>query len=405
MRAVRLSPVDHIFTGPGAYPIQFYMQYSQHLNSDDLYKGLKSVTPLFWPVAGQLRKLGKQTYEVVWDGSTPNFQVIDCRNKSFPSQADFEALIGLRSSIDLVVGKPLSHFQLYQFAGGSALVANISHCIADGYSFFHFLSQWAARMRLGRLKFLKNRMLARPIHNRSSLVPRTLGAGELQYTDQEVFQKVGISYSPETRGQDVKSRAWRFHTISEQEIRAYRKREVALLQGEKRLSSDDIISALIVKGFLSEGWFSNGLARISTAFDYRRILPCVGQRYFGNAVRAASFEISIEQLDEMSIIEIARKLRLAKASIDIENSLESLCYLERARLEKDDGLRFVQGMRVVDEARGLLITNISRISSELFDFGFGKPTRLIPLTPAERSAVISSQNGGYSVRISPPDKP
>jgi len=98
-------------------------------------------------------------------------------------------------------------------------------------------------------------------------------------------------------------------------------------------------------------------------------------------------------------------VRLAKASIGIENSLESLCYLERARLEKEDGLSFVQGMRVVDEARGLLITNISRISSELFDFGFGKPTRLIPLTPAERSAVIFSQNGGYSVRISPPDKP
>ena len=404
MKVVRLSPVDHIFTGPGAYPIQFLLQYSCHLDPDELHKGLKSITPLFWPVAGRLQEYSDQTYEVAWDGTIPSFEVFNRLDQTLPNPSDFKTLLGMRRSIDSSIGNPLSYFSLYQFNDGSALVANISHCIADGHSFFHFLSQWAARVKSGPIKFLKNRIFARPIHKRYMLVPKRRETGKLQYTDQEVFRKLGISYSQESREQDAKNGAWQFHNISEQEIRYYQEKDDAQHQDRKRLSSDDIISALIVKKFIAEGWFFYDPARISTALDYRRILPNVKRRYFGNAVRAASFEMSVEQMEEMTEIEIAKQVRRAKESINFENTLESLRYLETTRLGRDAGLQFVQGMRVADDARGLLITNISRVSPDHFDFGYGKPTQLIPLTHAERTAVIISQEGGYSVRVSPPNE-
>jgi hypothetical protein len=402
MKVVRLSPVDHIFTGPGAYPVQFFLQYSCHLDPDELYKGLKSIAPIFWPVAGQLRKFGDQSYEVVWDGSTPKLDVINCRDRAFPSPSDANALLGLRTTIDSSIGNPLSHFSLYHFDEGSALVANISHCIVDGYSFFYFLSQWAARVKRGPIQNLKSRIFANPIHSRHLLVPKNLGMERLQYTDQEVFKRLGISYSRKSRKQDVKNCVWQFHNFSKEEIKMYQDQDGAQSPGGKRLSSNDIISALIVKKFIAERWFFKGLARVATAFDYRRVLPDLSPRYFGNALRAASFEMSVEQLEKMTEIDIAKQVRRATASINIENSWGSLRYLEMARLKPDGGLRFLQGMRVVDEASGLLFTNISRVSTDQFDFGYGKPTRLIPLTPAERSAVITSQEGGYSVRVSPP---
>jgi hypothetical protein len=349
-----------------------------------------------------LRESGDKTYEVTWDGATPNLEVINCRDKPFPESSNVKDLLGLSRAIDSSLGELLSHFSLYQFEDGSALVVNISHCIADGYSFFYFLSRWAARVKLGPILFLKYRIFAQPVHDRNLLVPSEIMMEDLQYSDLEVYDKIGVSYSQKSREQDVEKCVWRYCNFSNKDIDIHRDEYAACHPRGARLSSNDIISAIVINKSVADGWFPKGVARISIAFDYRRVLPVLSPRYFGNAVRAASFEMSVEDLEEMTENDIAKQVRRAKESINLENSLESLRYLEMARLGPGGGLKFLQGMRVVDEDRGLLLTDISRVSTDQFDFGYGRPTRLISLTPAERTAVISSQGGGYSVRVSPP---
>jgi hypothetical protein len=311
-------------------------------------------------------------------------------------------LLDLSRAICSSPDQPLSHFNLYQFEDGSALVINISHCIVDGHSFLYFLSHWAARVRLGPILFLRHRLFEQPVHDRNLLVPNEIKMEDLQYSDREVYDKLGISYSQKSRKQDAEKCVWRYHNLYIKDIEIRRDDYAARHPREARLSSNDIISAIIISKCVASRWFPKGVARISMAFDYRRVLPLLSQKYFGNAVRAASLEMNVPDLEEMTEIDIAKQVRKAKETINLENSLESLRYLEMARLGPGGGLNFLQGMRVVDEDRGLLLTDISRVSTDQFDFGYGKPTRLIPLTPAERTAVISREERAYSVRVSPP---
>jgi hypothetical protein len=397
MKSVRLSPVDHIFTGSGSYPVEFVLRFGQRLDSGPLNQALKKVLPIFWPIAGRLAPQDKNSFQVRWDGGIPEIEVIDCANQNFPDQRDPQKLLALSIPVESVEGKPLCGFRLYQFRNESALVVNISHCLVDGYSFFYFLSQWADECKGLDWRARIQRFLARPDHRRSLLVPKDQQGEAIIGSDQQCFAKVGLSYLPKAREFGKNACQWRFIDFSHEQIERVR------AKANVKLSSNDILSALLVKQLLEEGGFFTDRARIATAFDYRRILPELSPRYFGNAVRAAAFEVSTAQLKTTDEVAIASSVRAATSSIDVVNSRESLRYLEGARLSKSMGLPFIQALRVADEQCGLLLTNLSRIPMSSFDFGSGPPQDVIALTPAPRSAVIVAKSGGYTIRVSPPN--
>ncbi|MGE0526688.1 MAG: acyltransferase [Bdellovibrionales bacterium] len=411
MKSVRLSPVDHVFTGPGAYPIEFLFRYNVHLDPGRLQAGLERMVPLFWPVAGRLRarsgdsKLARQSYDLVWEGEMPELQVTDRRSVPFPNLSSPDSVLPLRVNVESAPGRALFGFHLYQFREGSALVVNISHCVVDGYSYFYFISSWAQRCRRLTLRDLLFYLLGRPDHRRSKLVPTTELNGDYLFDGDECFKKLGISLATGGRNQDRTECNWEFFEFSFEEVEAALARANSSLTIHKsdmpaRLSVNDILSALILKRLADTENFFGDRARVAMAFDYRRVLPQLNSKYFGNAVRAAAFELPTAEIRGMETDILARQFRACTHSINVENSIESLKYLEKARIEQ--GLSYVQSLQVADDQCGLLITNLSRVPPALMDFGDGAPIQSVALTPAPRTAVITRQSQGYSVRVSLP---
>ena len=48
---IRLSPIDHVFTGVGAYPLEFVFAYGGRMDADRLAESLRRALALF-PAAG-----------------------------------------------------------------------------------------------------------------------------------------------------------------------------------------------------------------------------------------------------------------------------------------------------------------------------------------------------------------
>lgn len=403
MKKIRLSPVDHLFTGTGAYPIEFLIKYPNRLDQKTLQKSLNRIVSLFWPLFGRIKNNKSKTFNLSWNGEKAKLGMTDLTNNPMPDFKDPKTLSQFSLPVESVPEKPLSAFHLYQLKEGSALVVNLSHCIVDGYSYFYFLSQWANLSRKFSFKNLMERLLFRPNHNRELLTPPTFPK-EPVLKEEECFETTGSTFSQEKRTFGWEDCQWEFYEFLIDDINR-EKEKINLLHksgSKKKLSSNDILCAMLLKKLVEEGRFFKEKARISSAFDYRRVLPKLGPKYFGNAVRAASFDIPTSEIQKSNLQDLALKFRKTTDSITIEKAWDSLAYFEGARLSNQGGFDFIQSMHVSDPSCGLLITNLSRAPLPKLDFGTGSPDELVILTPAPRTAVVTKRGDSLIVRVSPP---
>lgn len=57
-----LSPIDHVFTGVGAYPIEFAFAYDGTLDPGRLRASLDQTLESFWPLRSKLVKVAEDAY-------------------------------------------------------------------------------------------------------------------------------------------------------------------------------------------------------------------------------------------------------------------------------------------------------------------------------------------------------
>lgn len=405
MKKMRLSPVDHLFTGNDAYPIEFLIKYPNTLEATALQKSLEKAVRLFWPLMARLNSEDGKNFDIVYKGEQPKLNIIDWSNEPMPNFKNANCLAKFSVPIESVSGTPLSSFNLYQLKKGSALVVNTSHCLVDGHSYFFFLSYWASLTQRFSLKNLFKQILTRPKHKRELLMPNSVPSNP-DLSDDHFFKVTGSSLSKKPRHFGREDCQWEFFHFPINEVKGYSEsinNRIKAGRGQ-RVSSNDVLSALLLKRLVDDGRFFKDKARISSAFDYRRILPKLGPLYFGNAIRAASFEISTLEIKNSSLKDLALKFRNTTNSITREKALASLALFEAARLAQNGGMEFIQSFHVSDPSCGFLITNLSRVPFEKLNFGNGAPNEAIALTPAPRTGVVTKKGNSFIVRVSPPKK-
>ena len=62
MPDIPLSPIDHIFTGAGAYPIEFVFAYDRAIDFTHLQESFHEVLHYFPPVHSKLVRSAEHTY-------------------------------------------------------------------------------------------------------------------------------------------------------------------------------------------------------------------------------------------------------------------------------------------------------------------------------------------------------
>ena len=384
IRSMRLSPIDHIFTGRGAYPINFVFSFEKTLDAARLRAGLDRTLESFWPLKSQLVKSGPNdlSFDVSLNGWRWN-------EEKSQRRTSFDDVAALAKSIPCAISEPghnLLEISLQQNAEGTRLAVSASHCVVDGYSYFLFLTSWAKASR--ELPFVE------PIVNRDLLRPNHLVPHKAPIDRERVFNDCGVSFAEQKRPDDASSAVrWTTHDFKRAEIDQLMKS----VEGIERFSQNDVLATQIWRNFMKEfpGETLKDVADYSFGcpVDYRRLSKRVNPLYFGNAIRCASFKLGVDEFAKASHADLALRLRRAVESVDdaaVERSLECL---ESLRLR--DGLNAMERFHVADPNNGFMVTNLSRLPLFEMDFGTGAPNDFRILTPAKRSGVILPLRDGF----------
>jgi hypothetical protein len=353
-----LSSIDHIFTGIGSYPIEFIFSYKVKLNEKTLRSSLKETIKHFPPISSTLVKLSENEYGFKLSSEGI---VFDVRN----SDLGFE-----------------ENDNKYEYV-------SISHAIADGFSYFHFLSSWA--------KLFHGKPFYPPVHQRSLLVSKGYDGHKDPISSKEIFNEAGLfleSKRDVIKKEDLK---WESRLFKNEELKQL------LSESQKtmdiRLSYNDIVTAQLSKEYLIK-WQKhdqNDLCFISCPVDFRRILDGFPKTYFGNAVSLASTSLKYSNLETLSISELALRIRTKVKSVDKEYINGSLSALTALRFQKN--VSIFENVHVMHPNAGLLVTNLSRLPVHEIEFNAGKPVDFSILTQTVRGAVVLPHPAGIEVRI------
>lgn len=382
MTLIPLSPIDYVFTGRGAYPIEFVFAYDGTIDAGRLEESLRRSLAAFPPVGSRFVRLpdGGLAFEPYEGGCT--FRVA----QSETTYAETERRTVFLDPVDGREGEPLGRVLLTRTPNGCVLGVSLSHAVADGYSYFAFLSSWA--------RLFRGEPFPPPSHARGALaqavdgdavVPGLLEAGGL------------FRAGPRPEVDRAHLRVLR-HVLSRAELVA--------MHGEAqngnpmRLSHNDTAAAWLWKKCLVE-WADPDPALdtyLSCPVDFRRLHPAAGPAYFGNAVVLATASIPRGELAEVPLGDLATRVRRAVDAVDEEAVRRSLLALERLRCT--EGLGAMEECHVVHPRQGLLLTNLSRLPVSEVAFDAGPPVAFDILTPGVRGAVaLPEPGGGIDLRV------
>lgn len=387
MKTIPLSPIEHVFTGKGSYPIQFAFAYPGTIDTGRLQDSLAEVLEYFSPLQSRLVKISDHSFGLAPTPGGLSFQVVDSP-MTFQDTEDCSSFLDQVHSIE---GEILAKIRLTHTPEGSVLGVSISHAVADGFSYFHFLASWA--------RVFHGKGFPHPDHRRELLIPKLTEVIQPVSPD-EILSRSGLFRLGE-RADTPRTQVEYDHLNLSQETLG-QLREEALKDRDVRLTDNDIITAYLWKKYLPLWNHGSGTTYASVPFDFRRALSGFPRTYFGSAVHLAVASAGYDTLVNASPGELALLVRKAIANVSQERVRAALETLERVR--QHEGLAVMEELHVLHPRRGLLVTNLSRLPVQDIVFDAGPPAAFQVLAPAPGGAVVLPAPDGVDVRVYHPLK-
>ncbi|MGB8952599.1 MAG: acyltransferase [Candidatus Aminicenantales bacterium] len=384
MMTLPLSPVEYVFTGVGSQPITFAFLYLNRLDPDMLRNSLNKVLDDFPLLRSQLKRISEKDYEfhVAEDGLT--FDVRES-NSAFEKPGRIEEYITPVSSVE---GKPLTKIALTQTPNGSVLAVSLSHALADGFSYFHFLSSWARVCRGDRIM--------EPSFQRD-MWSSDLLRGAAPVTPDAIYTECGLFYGGKrSQAPDEPVHEERI-LISEETISSYL--EEARKEHNVPFSENDVITAWLWKKYIPMWKKDNDNPEtfVTCPFDFRKALDGFPKNYFGCALCFATASVDFNGLLGASLGDLAVLVRSSVGKIKNDTIFNSLKTLENLRQQK--GLAAIEEIHLRHPHHGIIVTNLTRLPIRDLDFGFGAPVDFLAYTEVLGSAAILPAEKGVEILV------
>lgn len=377
LKEVPLSPVDHVFTGEGAYPIQLLFAFPGKIDKARLKDSFVKTLENFFPLSSELVEKDNR-YWLSYKKDHFQFET-----GTLDKTLDLDtptAIPPLFLPVETFPGEILTKVKCWWGPENTYLAVSFAHCAVDGYSFFYFLSAWSAAFHGAPIPTAD--------HDRTILIPSERSG---KVTPQSIWESFNMVWNKEPRPPIGSQRLhWK--------VLPYTRARLAELKAEGKatatqtLTDNDYLVADLSRAILNEG---EGPRHVGCAFDFRRVHPKLSKFYFGNAIRAAAFDTTASELRTKSLGEIAMKTRQAVNSMTQDSVQRSLIELETLR--EQEGVQVFQHMTVADTHHGLLVTNLSRVPLDAIDFGTGKSFAIRSATPTPRAAIVLASGEGLAV--------
>ncbi len=365
MHTIPVSPIDFLFSN-GSYPIEFLFFFRNRCSYSALLTSLSALRSNFFPFFSSYQAGIISENDFPLTNYIGEFQI----NEDFDVTCSPDEIFDRFKGIAEPEKNSLFYLRVLQLRNGTVLIPHLKHIAGDGYSYFYFLMELAARTRGDSvhtdIRNTYNRRLTEVTLNPSALQPSEI-------PEKSTNIKI-IRHSKQSVKDNI--------------------RKIALDTGVT-VSSNDYLSATLIKRMVSDNDYAGEKFSVTMPVDVRNIVKEYGRYFIGNGLFFHKATFNAEYLRNSGEAEIAIEIR--KSMPDI--STESYRKYQTELLHKINE-RKVHELPVYNPAEGCLITNLSQLPSAKLDFGTGTPDLIFPMTVAVNSAIILSDNTDYLLRIS-----
>ncbi len=392
-RRLELAPTDYLFVDPRRLAIQVLYYFENRLDFQRLKTGLERVAKEFYPINSKLVPDGDREYVIAESSDTPDFAEIVCGEAvSLPQQDEPATFESFRVAFNpLLASEKLAKFRLIQLERGSLLSVNVSHAIADGYSYYYFLSAWAAASRSEPFQVPDH---SRAILARLAKIYQEKQGDKISASEAEMnLTPVDPSFDPTTQ------RIETLHIDPESLLAEARKGADA--ETRVRLTENGVLAALVWQTYARSLPEDSGELTLACPIDFRRIIPELSPAFFGNASAPALIRLSNEAVRNASIGQLAVRISDEIRRCDATTFIRYSAMIDKLRTQR--GLAAVDRMGLVDPRNGLIVTNVARFPLPPIDFGAGIFSREYTPTNYAGTGVIVSEGPRIKVRLAYPD--
>jgi hypothetical protein len=371
VKELKITQVSTFFAN-GSYPIEFLFFYPNRINTRKLRRALKKISKQFWPA-----------FSVYANGSIieKSYHESDCYDEStideiFDTSLDHNIIYNnFRSIIPEKIPR-LFYLKVIHYNNGTVIIPKLNHLVGDGYSYFYLLTVLAA---------ITNR-IGIPI------IPTIIKS----IFQPKIRSKIRNDFLFTAKPHD----AIYFDDKLEYQVLELDKKEIrnqASILSEKsgfRISSNDILSAQVVKFIVENNTTLSDDFRLMIPIDVRRGVPKLGKRFFGNGLIMYSIPFNPETTKQMSIEDIAITIRKTFPDVNLQN-YES--YLKKIEGWIESGQ--LELLRPYNPDTECLVTNLSRMPIKKLDFGTGPPTLVEPLTRGRSGAAVLAKDDKFVLKL------
>jgi polyketide synthase PksL len=389
-RSLELAPTDYLFVGPGRLAIQVLYYFENRLDFELLKTGLQRVAQSFYPINSRLIKNGDRAYVIEESADPPDFAEVTS-TEALPEQDKPTSFEPFRVSFNpLAPREKLAKFRLMQLKSGSLLNVNVSHAIADGYSYYYFLTAWAAACR--------GEPFQEPIHVRAVLRDKA----------RAYLKEQANHLSDDALELDLRSPAPRFDPTTERIETLRIEPEQLIAEARKSvepemrgwLTENSVVTALVWQTY-ARALSMTGDLTLACPMDFRRMMPELSPAFFGNASAPAILRLTSEAVLNLPIGQLAIRISDSIHRCDAVTLIRYSAKIDQLRVEH--GLAAVDRMGLINPRTGLIVTNVARFPLPPVDFGPGKFTREYTPTNYAGTGVIVSEAAGIKVRLAYPN--
>jgi NRPS condensation-like uncharacterized protein len=378
-----LLPIDYVFIGNGAYPIEFVFFFDYQIDDARFKTALDKVLRQYYLLCSKLKKVSLSEYQLEPADDGFVFECVNATTAGFSSSPYIYL-----NSVNTVENEPLGKIKLTKTAEGSVLGVSISHIVADGFSVFYFLSQLT--------RAYQGKEIFSPEIRRDwfSVQRRNV---EKKISSEEMITLTGFSGPLPRKDISRDKVVWEHTTISSAQINQMMQEVAAGYSGHP--TRYDVVAAYLWKTYVPK-WQGNKLpdkAYITIPLDIRRFSGMVSANYFGNGACLAVGKMPYKKFLKAGLAELVQCIRAAINNVDKDYLYNALNVLEAYR--RDEGLEKMHELHVTNPVSGIMVTDLSRVKLDGLDFGQGQPRSFIPVTPTPRGTIIFSAQDGLRIDI------
>ena len=373
---IPLTPIDYYFLRRRPFTTKYVFEYLGRLDFSRFSENLSETIEVFPAVSSRMKFISGQ--EVLLETGWPVPVTKDVSNieVGISKPEDIDKFL---TPIQNVQDEPMMAFHVTYTPTRTFVGFSFNHIIGDATSRSLFLSALSAVC-------LGNSAPCRPSDRRDLL---RLGNGNFAEPRKSLFAATGYTipnHAPPASGI--------LETIR------YTARELDKIKSDFKVrgassSTNDIVMATLAKRFHRDVPLYEGKFIIRCPVNYRKILD-LSVGYFGNAILDALAIFDDGEVEKLPVEEVALRIRQAIADVNVERIRHSLQCL--------NSLREKEGVQVFDHVGrpGLIVTNITMLPIDKYDFGLGPPTdaHMMSLTPGV--GIIMPSKDGIEVRFKRP---